>query len=301
MIGRRSLLAAAIAVAAGDAGRAFAAPEPQTLRLSHPDGRETEYRILLPAKPGRLGLLVFSHGAYASNRDYDLMLQPWADAGFLCVAPNHIDANTKSPMPANAMPTRIQDMILPLDQRAVFEGLAAKAGCRLEGQTVAAGHSAGGGVAKALVGGKMTGVAPMSDPRVACIVCFSPPGPKFAHTPTDSWSAVTVPAFLETGTADIIAGFPVEWQDHKQGFEDDPGRNRWLAIGADVDHLFGGLICYRAAGPKADLQRPALTAIVDLSADFLKAYAKSDRAALAKLKAAVARQTYAPTVTFSSV
>ena len=55
-------------------------------------------------------------------------------------------------------------------------------------------------------------------------------------------------------------------------------------MGAEVDHLFGGLICYRADGPKAEMQRPALTDIVALSADFMKAYAKGDRGALAKLK-----------------
>ncbi len=300
MIDRRGLLATGLAAALG--GRAFAAaPSPEIVRLPHSGGRMTDYRILFPAKPGKLGLVLFSHGSYASNLDYDLMLQPWADAGFLCVAPNHIDANTKSPMPANAMPTRIQDMLLALDQRSVFEDIARKAGSRLGSKTVASGHSAGGGIARTLAGGKQPDGSSMADPRVDCIVCFSPPGPQFGRVPKDQWSTVAAPAFLQTGTADVIAGFAAPWYDHKTGFDDDKGRSRWLAVGADVDHLFGGLICYRAAGPKADKQRPALTDIVSLSADFMKGYARGDKAALARLETAAARQAYAPTVAFSSV
>jgi hypothetical protein len=301
VIDRRTLLGAGLAgVALG--GRALAAAPPaEIVRLPHSGGRITEYRVLFPAKPGKLGLLLFSHGSYASNLDYDLMLQPWAEAGFLCVAPNHIDANTKSPMPANAMPTRIQDMLLVLDQRSVFEDMAKTAGSRLGPQTVASGHSAGGGIARTLAGGKQPDGSSKADPRLSCIVCFSPPGPQFGRVPKDQWSTVKIPAFLQTGTADVIKGFEAPWYDHKTGFEDDKGRGRWLAVGADVDHLFGGLICYRADGPKAEAQRPALTDIVDLSADFMKAYAKGEGGALAKLKTAAAKQTDAPAVTFTSV
>jgi hypothetical protein len=266
-----------------------------TLTLSHPDGRMTAYRALCPAHGGRWGLILFSHGANASNRDYDRFWEPWTQAGYLVVGPNHIDsgapATHQKTSRSELWQARQDDTSLPLRQRAPFDGWAASRGASIDWSTIcAAGHSFGAVVAQALAGARI--IAPgETEPRsapiasVAACIALSPPGPLKGFIPADAWSTVAVPSFLQTGDADVLPGFVDDWRLRLTGFAGAP--NRWTLLGHGVDHYFHGLICRLTPGAAADL--PALQETADLSARFLDAYLRGDSQALDVLRSRARR------------
>jgi hypothetical protein len=290
-LSRRDLIAAGVAVGSQAlGGSAFADPPPLTLTLSHPNERTTAYRALCPPRGGRWGLVLFSHGANSSNRDYDLLWRPWAEAGYLVVGPNHIDSGapaTQQKVARSALwQARLDDASLPLRQRAPFDSWAASHDAVLDWDHVcAAGHSFGAVVAQSLAGARILSPGepePRSAPMagVAACLALSPPGPLKGFIPSDAWSTVAVPSFLQTGDADILPGFVDDWRLRLTGFPGAP--NRWTLIGHGVDHYFHGLICRLVPGAATNL--PALEETADLTTRFLDAYARGDTEALGVLQ-----------------
>jgi pimeloyl-ACP methyl ester carboxylesterase len=282
-ISRRDLIAAGLAVGSQFlSGPAVADTAPLTLTLIHPDGRNTAYRVLCPSRPGRWGLVLFSHGANSSNHDYDRLWGSWADAGYLVIGPNHIDTGppaTQLKVSRSALwQARLDDTILPLRQQATFNDWAASRGASLDWTKVcAAGHSFGAVVAQALAGARIAAAGeaePRSTPMAAIAACIalSPPGPLKGFIPDDAWSTVAVPSFLQTGDADILPGFVDDWRLRLTGFAGPP--NRWTLIGHGVNHYFHGLICRLTPGATADLA--ALQETAQLSSRFLDAYLRGN-------------------------
>jgi len=284
-----------------DSSFAAVAPE-KTVRLTHVDGRRTDYRILMPARAQHLGMVVFSHGLKSSNKAYDRILQPWAIAGFLVAAPNHLDSDPSNTVSRTFIwETRIADVRLAIEKRAAFQTVAQNSGQELYWPGVcAAGHSFGGATAQALAGGYLGENEDQSDRAVSCVIAFSPPGPRPGFIGENAWSTVQVPALLETGTADILPGFD-DWRLHKQGFENGSHHNRWLVVGAGVDHYFGGLICKLSNDLEAQTQSPALHATVHITVEFLGAYLKACKPALAALASAAAAGSFSPAITLTRV
>ncbi len=154
----------------------------------------------------------------------------------------------------------------------------------------AAGHSFGAVVAQALSGARIIApgdAEPRSAPTdaVAACIALSPPGPLKGFIPTDAWSTVAVPSFLQTGDADILPGFVDDWRLRLTGFAGAPGR--WSLVGHGVDHYFHGLICRLNPAAAADL--PALRETTDLSSQFLDAYLRRDANALGVLQSRAQR------------
>jgi predicted dienelactone hydrolase len=276
-------------------GSAFADTAPLTTSLSHPDGRTTAYRALCPPRGGRWGLILFSHGANSSNRDYDRLWAPWAEAGYLVVGPNHIDSGPPAAQQKVARTAlwqaRLDDTSLPLRQRALFDGWATSRGASIDWTKVcAAGHSFGAVVAQCLAGARIIAPGnsePTSTPTAAVAACIalSPPGPLKGFIPADAWSTVAVPSFLQTGDADILPGFVDDWRLRLTGFAGAP--NRWTLLGHGVNHYFHGLICRLTPGTAADL--PALRETANLTAQFLDAYLRGDAQALEALQSRARR------------
>jgi hypothetical protein len=295
-IDRRTVLGAVAVCAASGVAARSAAAEATTVSLRQPDGRTTDYRVMLPQSPGRWRVILFSHGANASNRDYDRLWDPWTARGYAVIGPNHIDSGPPATQikmdPAGLWNARVDDAARPLRDRAPFDAIAAKAGGALDWSGVcAAGHSFGAVVAQALAGAKIS--APGRNdptrlrlPAVAACITLSPPGPLKGFVPADAWSAVAAPAFLQTGDVDVLPGFVDDWRLRLTGFAGAP--NRYTLIGKGVDHYFHGLICRLAPGGDANL--PALEETARLTGDFMDAYLRRDAGALRRLKARAASE-----------
>ncbi len=282
-VSRRVVLSAA--AAALSAGHASAEPASDILPLTHPDGRQTLYRMMTPIGGGDWPVILFSHGANSSHLDYDRLWRPWAEGGYLVIGANHIDtgppATQRKVGRHDLWAARLADTTLPLRQRAPFEALARARGGRANWDAVAvAGHSFGAVVAQALAGAKLldpedhTPVVAKLEGVCACLT-FSPPGPLAGFIPPDAWAGVRAPSLLQTGDADILPGFVDDWRLRLTGFAGAPDRwppNRWTIVAKGVDHYFGGLICRLKPAPAADVM--ALDETTRLSAAFLDAYVR---------------------------
>jgi len=277
MVSRRVLMGAVAGAGVGGPP-GLADTRTGAVRLGHPDGRQTAYRILFPATSGVWPVVLFSHGANSSNLDYDLLWRPWAKRGYMVIGANHLDSGPVEGQskvgPGLLWKTRLADTALPLSQRGPFDDIARGFGATVDWTAVcAAGHSFGAVVAQALAGATLTdpGDHTPSDgriPAVSACMAFSPPGPLPGFIPADAWATVTAPSLLQTGDADVLPGFVNDWRLRLTGFSGRPGR--WTIVAKGVDHYFGGLICRRKAAPPADLT--ALEETARLSVDFLDAY-----------------------------
>lgn len=220
-----------------------------------------------------LGTILFSHGAASSPAKYTPITDAWVAAGYEIVAPLHVDStdhpNTSQYQGMASWVARMQDM----------QRLAELYGG--DGY-IAAGHSYG--ALTALVKGGASGLltpeltAPLSDAKVSLVLAFSPPSEIPGFISKQDYATLNVPALIQTGTMDTLAGSEVSWEGHLDAYHAaQAGGDRYALVLDDVDHYFGGLIC------RLDLPGPPQTAQLDqavkLSITMLKAYAQADQMA----------------------
>ncbi|MEO0463876.1 MAG: hypothetical protein AAF127_12145 [Pseudomonadota bacterium] len=224
------------------------------LSVEAPGDRAVPLTIFAPARAGTFPLIAFSHGAFATPQRYRAMLEPLAGAGFIIIAPMHIDSEEfpraegepeRPPHPVT-WATRNADFTLALDPpEAVIRRLGA-AGLTIDpDRTIALGHSYGALIAQ-LPGGALafepdgTQVS-RANPRVDAVVGWSPPGPMPGFMAKGGWSSLTAPSLTLTGTADILPGFIDDWKAHKASHDNAPLGQRAVWVGEGVDHYFGGV------------------------------------------------------------
>lgn len=277
---RRGLIGSALALGAIARVPALArASGPLIIDVALPSARVCRTWRYDPAGQRR-GTIVFGHGAASAPWKYEALFARWTQAGYRVLAPLHVDS-TDHP------------------DRASFAGLAGWA-ARIEDmrgvtatiedpQYVAAGHSYGALGALALGGAEpllpegVTG--PLRDPRAVLALAFSPPGAVAPLIDAKGYSALAVPALIQTGTADIPPGAD-GWTSHLLAFESAPARGDRFGLVLDgVDHYFGGAICRpELPGPRqlAQLDRAAALSLL-----MLQGWAQGDAAARADMLAAV--------------
>jgi len=225
-----------------------------SLRTTARDDRTVPLTVFAPAGGGTYPLIAFSHGAFAAPLRYRAMLEPLAAAGFIIVAPMHIDSEeyprakgepARPPHPIT-WSTRNEDYALALSPpTGIITALDAQ-GLTIDAErTVALGHSYGALIAQ-LPGGAMafepdgTQVARTND-RVDAVVGWSPPGPMPGFMAKEGWASLTAPNLTITGTADILPGFIDDWRAHKSSYDYAPKGARAVWIGEGLDHYFGGV------------------------------------------------------------
>lgn len=304
---KRVLAAAFLTLASGcasggderSAGPSAPAVVTETVAVAARAGRMVDMRVLHPrCAPGqRYPLLLFSHGANSAPAKYDRLTSGWAARGFVVAAPLHADspdhAGGGKIDQARSWSYRIEDMRLPIDRAAALE---TKTGCRIDVTRVAAtGHSYGALIAQALGGARLQGQPAARDPRVRAIVAFSPPGPVPNYIGAESWSSVTVPMFVQTGTADVLPMIAPRWENHLISYEASraPGV---LFVGVGVDHYFGNIIGRPERAPPSEDVSRAFQAALATSTDFLRSTLDGDRGASRRLEPAAVRMRYPRTI-----
>lgn len=218
------------------------------------DDRLVPLTLHAPARPGTYPVIAFSHGAFAAPDRYAAMLEPLAAAGFIVIAPMHVDSEDyprakgepeRSPHPIT-WATRNADFALALDPPQGVRELLAANGLKPDPERrIALGHSYGGLIAQ-LPGGALafepdgTQVS-RADPAVDAVVAFSPPGAMPGLIAEEGWASLTAPSLTITGTADILPGFIDDWQAHRASHDHAPPGARALWVGEGIDHYFGGV------------------------------------------------------------
>lgn len=213
------------------------------------DGHRYSGEIFHPEKAGRYPLIIFSHGNFASPDRYHRLLKPIAAAGYIIVAPTHLDAEILAldpkPKPERVWLMRNMEIAHLSSVPMPLIDLLEQGGIAIDRDHMAVmGHSYGALVAQLAAG------AIASDPDgtrpnrklsgVDALVAFSPPGPLPKTIDAAGWSSIDVPSLTVTGTADILPGFIDDWRLHKAGHNATPEGARWLWVGKGVDHYFGG-------------------------------------------------------------
>ena len=75
------------------------------------ENREMSLRIVYPDQVGPFPIIVFSHGTFSSSEKYNLVVEFWAEHGYVVILPNHLDANY------GIVPNKTEDMIRIIDTR----------------------------------------------------------------------------------------------------------------------------------------------------------------------------------------
>lgn len=252
-----------------------------TSELSVAGGRRLSVWSWLPSRKP-VGTILFSHGAASAPWKYLRLIDHWVAAGYAVHAPLHVDS-TDHPdhdrYPAAASwPARIADM----------RALADRYGGR---SYVAAGHSYGALLALALGGASPAVPAdvarPLRDPRAKAVVAFSPPPPIPGLIDQAGFATLTVPALIQTGTADIPPGSST-WEGHLMAWEAPTlAGNRYGLVLDSVDHYFKGAICRPELPGPPQVAELGLAATVSI--EFIAAHVQRSRKARRKLDARVGR------------
>jgi hypothetical protein len=271
---RRALLAGAMGLGLGAALAGPALAEPTQVVTLKSGDRDVEVSIWRPAKTE--GVIVFSHGAGSWPARYGPLFQAWNAAGFLVVAPTHVDS-MRHPKHADydlkaAFPLRLADLAA-----ATAWSEAAAPGV----PRASAGHSYGS-LMSMMRGGALEQMIPARDPGTKAVLCFSSPGVLPGLMGPTAFSTLTTPLLIVTGDKDLVPGFVTDWHDHLRGFETSPAGDKHAWIGAGVDHTFDGAIGDLGKDP---VQIAAFAKARATSIAFLRATVLGDAKARAVLDA----------------
>lgn len=281
-LSRREFFATAAAIFGGSVTSTLRAQplEPHVLDVQTPSGRICRTWRYDP-KRRKHGTILFLHGAFSAPWKYEALFAHWLVSGYTVLAPLHVDSadhpDTAKFSGLNGWAARIEDM------RAVAATIK-------DSRYIAAGHSYGAMAALSLGGAKPLlpdgVVGPLRDARVPVVLAFSPPGIMPPLVEDETYAGLSVPSFVQTGTADIPSG-ATSWEGHLLAWETPPARrDRYALILEGVDHYFGGAICRpELPGPK---QPEPLAMAASRSLMVLDLHFHLHRQAMQKLAASLA-------------
>jgi len=259
------------------------------------ENREMSLRIVYPDQGGPYPIIVFSHGTFSSSDKYNLVVEFWAERGYVVILPNHLDANygiipSKTEDMIRIIHTRISDMSFILDNLDAIEGQNPGLKGKLNrNQIIAAGHSIGTQVVLVNTGQRIRNptnnyVTESSEDRFMAAVMLSDPG-KMAMMPDDTWKGGSAPTFLSTGSEDYgLMGDgrrEAEYQNEILTLPDESTGDKYLLLIERGDHYFGGLI-HRDVDKAPDYDGLAIFNAASLA--FMDAHTRDAEPAWAFLK-----------------
>jgi dienelactone hydrolase len=259
------------------------------------ENREMPLRIVYPDQGGPYPIIVFSHGTFSSSDKYNLVVEFWAERGYVVILPNHLDANygiipSKTEDMIRIIHTRISDMSFILDNLDAIEGQNPGLKGKLNrNQIIAAGHSIGTQVVLVNTGQRIRNptnnyVTESSEDRFMAAVMLSDPG-KMSMMPDDTWKGGSAPTFLSTGSEDYgLMGDgrrEAEYQNEILTLPDESTGDKYLLLIERGDHYFGGLI-HRDVDKAPDYDGLAIFNAASLA--FMDAHTRDAESAWAFLK-----------------
>lgn len=241
-----------------------------------------------PGTAGRYPVVVFSHGNWSDQHQYNNIIDHWVSHGYVVFAPYHDDGGGMARGIFNSLrygnlgliTRRVESIELILDRLPELQEQLSDASIVLDQEQIAiTGHSFGAFTAQQFKGASAWDTENerwfrIADERVDAVVALSPPGPMFDEITADSWLQMDGPVLMTTGTWDVNAQFWPEWQAHKLSFDTAPPNDQLALVLEGADHYFGNLICRldREQAP----QHNALAIALGVSLAFLDAELKGN-------------------------
>jgi predicted dienelactone hydrolase len=279
--------------------------------------KDLEVRVRYPAvpqdAPGRFPLVVFSHGAGGSREAFAELTAHWASHGYIVVLPTHEDSiqlrrrsgedlsrlrRDLDSLRRDVKPLdRLADVVFLLDSTGVMEeriaGLRDRSGAgRIDRDRIGmAGHSAGALTTQMAAGVKVRGSVPgapfearsVGDARIDAAIVISGQGTANRLFTADSWSGLSTPMLVITGSKDIAAIGRETPASRREPYEKAKPGDKYLVFIEGATHS-----SYQGKGPglRLDREQPSdaeLTMITSVTSSatlaFLDLYLKDDAAA----------------------
>lgn len=289
-----ALTPAEVSVLYGVSAPDIALWDSQKQRLN-PGGRRLNVRLLTPAAAGQYPLVVFSHGNWSHQFEYEVLLQHLARHGYAVLSLDHDDCcgMARGILAAlrygnlRLIEQRVWDIALLLNHSTAIDAMLPP-GVTLDHDRVAlSGHSFGAYTAQLFAGAtvfdkKQQQQRPVTytlerPAAIKAIVAISPPGPMFKEITEESWQQINKPMLATTGTWDVEPRFFPDYQLHLMSHYSAPAGSQYGLIIQGADHYFGNLIC------RTDREQPPqhlqLQLLKSATMAFLDHYVKQQAAA----------------------
>ena len=299
------LLLASIALAQSAPAPAFSST---TISL-HDSARNKDLplRVSYPTAPGKVPVIIFSHGAGGDDNGYLGLTQYWAANGYIVLQPTDEDsvkqrraAGDKTASVFNILSdaknperwtARIADVELVLSSFGDIEQQVPEIKGRMDPEHIGVGGHSLGSFTAGVIGGVRfnlpgkAGLQSFKDPRAKAVLLLSPQGPDQNGLTDDSWNDIKVPMMVITGSRDNgFGGQSAEWRT--TAFKLAPSGDKYLLFIHDASHMsFSGRLAegksiFGTPAPKTDIDEVAIFDWVKTaSLAFWDDYLKNDKEA----------------------
>ena len=204
-----------------------------TVPLQVSPNRATTLTVWKPTQVRGVVLFSTGHGAWPER--YDRLLQAWCDAGFVVLAPLHVDSVKYPERDKFSLQQSFGERLA--DMRAT----SAYAAAHWPKVPVAAGGHSLGTLISLVLGGALADLGPLRDPSVTAVVGFSSPGKIPGLVGPNSYASLAVPLLLVTSDKDVVPGFVTDPADHLYPVESAPAGNKTAVVLTGGGHnLIGG-------------------------------------------------------------
>ncbi len=238
--------------------------------------KQLQVRVTYPRDAaGPRPLIVFAHGAWASNENYQPLVEHWASHGYIVLQANHRDSTALGTTQRDQSVfrdwrERPEDVHLMLDSLDRIEGAAPElAGLIDRSRIGVGGHSYGAHTAQLVAGTRILDVrsqraVSLGDERVDAALLMSPQG-RGQLLDERAWDSLQVPMMVMTGSMDPgRGGDGVSWRLDPFIFAASEDKHLLFIDGAyhDFGGATGGTMSGSRAHPNADIVRYTLSASI---------------------------------------
>lgn len=281
--------------------------------------KDLPIRILVPKSGSRFPLIVFSHGAGGSGKNYFDLTGFWASHGYVVIQPTHHDSlslrrEKGEPLPANARElveeyrfnysdwvNRVRDLTLVMDSLDKLEKRLPQLNGKIDRTRIGVGGHSYGAFTTQMIGGVTLDIPgqpkaqSFSDPRPRALMLLSPQGKSQNGLTESSWRTLTRPTMSMSGSNDSgVMGQLANWR--KDPFNYAPPSDKYLVWIEGAFHMsFTGVLAHpqTAQGPRRAVvsrlaqgtdQKAVFDYVKVASIAFWDAYLKDDVKAKSYLK-----------------
>jgi hypothetical protein len=172
-------------------------------------GREIVVAVTYPGGDGPFPVITFSHGEAGSPKDSRPLLRFWATRGYVVLAPAHADAASgKTAGDPKAWENRARDLAFVLDSLPLVGEHVPRLAGKMDAARIGAAGQAYGAYTAGLLAGATVDLPKggkgksFADARPKAFLLLSPPGQGWRGFSRGSWTDVTRPLMVVTGSRD---------------------------------------------------------------------------------------------------
>jgi predicted dienelactone hydrolase len=294
----------------------------ETIDQTLHDGKRNKdlpIRIVVPKSGGPYPVIVFSHGAGGSGRNYFGLTAFWASYGYVVIQPTHNDSLALRAENGTSLPSgprqlveeylhnyqdwidRVRDMTLVMDSLGDLERRLSELKGKLDQKRIGVGGHSYGAFTTQMIGGVTLDIPgqpraqSFGDARPRAFVLLSPQGKSANGLTESSWQTMTRPTMSMSGSNDTgVMGQLANWR--RDPFTYSPAGDKYLVWIDGANHMSftGALAQTPAAGTSRGLlfsrlnqgadQKAVFDCVKVASIAFWDAYLKDDPKAKTYLK-----------------